>query len=421
MGSKQQIVALRTIKEVPSVKPFSIVLSIVLGLGALAFIVWIGRFGGALPVSTSSSGQGDASKAAKKVEEIPLPKSGPFGKAEVAESEFNFGVKNVGDKDQHTFSIKNVGEGVLRFEMGKPTCQCTLGAITKDGEEVDGSGELAPGESIDIQVEWVMKNQMEKFRQVVPIMTDDPDQRKIELAITGMVDQAIRIFPEGIWDLGEMSLTEPSKAEGYVGSKSLTGFTIEEMPRDIPQVKVTWEPADEATLAPHQAKSGYKINVQVGPNVPAGRFRETVRLHIIPSDNDQANDELFVNFAVVGRRSGPIEIRGVNGANFSVDFNRLLFGEFPASRGKKAKVTFIVKNFEEELVLQSVEPSDTRIKFTFPEKGKVFGKAKSYQAEIEIPPGPAAKRRNDEAEVLKLKFNHPEAPEFNLSIDYHAT
>ena len=92
-------------------KPFSIVLSLVLGLAALAFIVWIGRFGGALPVTTSSSAEGEANKAATKVEEIPLPKSGPFGKAEVAESEFNFGVKNVGDKDEHTFSIKNVGEG----------------------------------------------------------------------------------------------------------------------------------------------------------------------------------------------------------------------------------------------------------------------------------------------------------------------
>ena len=333
MGSKQQIVALRKIKEVPSVKPFSIVLSLVLGLGALAFIVWIGRFGGALPVSTSTSSVGEV----KKVEEIPLPQSGPFGKAEVAESEFNFGVKNVGDKDVHTFNIKNVGEGVLRFDMGKPTCQCTVGAITKNGIEVEDSGELAPGESIDIQVEWVMKSQMEKFRQVVPIMTDDPDQRKIELVITGMVDQAIRLFPEGQWDLGEMSLTEPSKAEGYAGSKSLTGFTIEEMPRDNPQVKVTWEPADEATLAPHQAKCGYKINVEVGPNVPAGRFRESIRLHIIPTETDQANDELFVNFAVVGRRSGPIEIRGVNGANFSVDYNRLLFGEFRLPVARKPK------------------------------------------------------------------------------------
>ncbi|WP_373653035.1 DUF1573 domain-containing protein [Schlesneria sp. DSM 10557] len=401
-------------------KPFSIVLSLVLGLGALALIVWVGRFGGALPVSTSTSPETNPSEA-KPAEEIPLPKSGPFGKAEVTESEFNFGVKNVGDTDEHVFSIKNVGEGVLRFEMGKPTCQCTLGEITKNGEAVEKKGELAPGESISILVKWVMKNQMEKFRQTVPVMTDDPDQRKIELAITGMVDQAVRIFPEGQWDFGDMSLTEPSTAEGYIGSKSLTGFTIQEMPRDNARAKITWEPADEETLAPHQAKSGYKIKVEAGPDVPIGRFRETIRLQIIPTDSSQPNDDLFVNFGVIGRRGGPIEIRGVNGANFNVDYNRLHFGEFPASSGKKAKVTFFVKNFDEELVLQAVEPSDSRIKFTFPEKGKVFGKSKSYQADVEILPGPPGKHRDNDAKSFKLKFNHPEAPDFNLTIDYHAT
>ena len=51
---------------------------------------------------------------------------------------------------------------------------------------------------------------------------------------------------------------------------------------------------------------------------------------------------------------------------------------------------------------------------------KSIGKSKSYQVEVEIPPGSPAKHRNEDAEVLNLKFNHPGAPDFKLVVDYHA-
>ena len=394
-------------------KPFSIVLSLVLGLAALCLIVWVGRFGAPLPVTRGP--ELPSTKAEATVDDLPVPDSGPLGQAEVSEREFKFGTKNVGDTDEHVFTIKNVGKGTLEFKMGKPTCQCTVGEITRDGGEVIQEGPLAPGESINILVKWVMKTQMEHFRQVVPVITTDPDQRTIELVIVGAVDQPLHLSPEGMWDFGDMSTTQPSIAEGYVGSAVLDAFTLSEEPRDNSRVKVTWEPAESEKLARYQAKSGYLIKVEVGPDVPIGLFREAIRLKATASTGD-----MFVDFIVGGRRSGPIEIRGVVGANFNVESNRLLFGEFPASSGKKAKLTFIVKDLDEELVLKSVEPAESHVKFKFPETGKVFGKSKSYQVEIEIPPGPPAKRREANAEVLNLKFNHPAAPDLKLTIDYHA-
>ena len=83
-------------------------------------------------------------------------------------------------------------------------------------------------------------------------------------------------------------------------------------------------------------------------------------------------------------------------------------------------MTFVVKDFDENLVLKSVEPADTRVKITFPESGKAIGKSKLYQVDVEIPPGPSARRRENEAEILELKFNHPTAPDLRLAIDYNA-
>jgi hypothetical protein len=392
------------------VKPFSIILSLILALSALSFVVWLGKYGG--QTSTKSP---EKQAPAPTVDDLPMPKSGPFGKAEVSELEFNFGVKNIGDEDKHVFTIKNIGEGPLEFKLGKPTCQCTVGEITRPSGEVATEGPIAPGDSINILVKWVMKSKLDKFRQTVPVFTTDSENRKIEFVITGDVDMPLYISPDGPWELGLLSSTEPSKAEGYFSSRVFDEFTITEVPRENGRVKVTWTPITQSEMDQHGVKSGYLLKAEVGPDVPIGPFREIVRFKALT-----AKGEIPAELTVSGRRSGPIEVRGVVGANFNIESNRIFFGEFPASSGKKAKVTFIVRDFDEDLVLKSVEPASTRVKITFPPTGKVIGKSKSYQVEIEIPPGPPARHRENDAEVLELKLNHPTAPDLRLAVDYNA-
>ena len=386
-------------------KPVSIVLTLLLGLASLSVVVWLGRFGGAVPQLSSSFPE---VKPVPKQEDLPLPGKGPYGKAEFAETEFNFGVQNVGDTDAHLFAMKNVGEGPLEFLLGKPTCQCTVG-------EVSQKGPLAPGETVEIEVKWVMKTKNEKFRQVVPIYTTDPDQRTVDIAIVGSVDQPLHVIPSEAWELGDMSTTAPSTAEGFIASTIFSQFELEEVPRENGRVKVKIEPAPEEVMISHQGKSGYVVKIVAGPDVPIGQFREQVKFIAHTPKGD-----LNVEFLVLGRRKGPIDVKPSVGVKWNVDSNRLLLGEFPASKGTKARLTFFVKGMEQELELQSVEPTNTRIKVTLPEKGKTLGKSRLYQVDFEIPPGPAVNHRLDNAEVLKLKLNHPEAPEFQLSIDYHA-
>lgn len=392
-------------------KPLSIVLSLILGVSALSLVVWLGRYGGETPKITPTEKKAPVPSA----DDLPMPKSGPFGKAEVSEMEFNFGVKNVGDEDKHVFTVKNIGEGPLEFKLGKPTCQCTVGEITRPNGEVASEGPIAPGESINILVKWVMKAQMEKFRQVVPVFTTDADQRKIDLVVTGSVDQPLHLSPDGTWELGSISSTEPSKAEGVLFSRVIDTFTVAEVPRENGRVKVSWEPAKIDEIQPQGATSAFHVRVELGPDIPIGPFREAIRLK-----SETSSGDIFTDFVVAGRRSGPIEMRGVVGANINIETNRLFFGEFPASAGKKAKVTFVVKDFDENLVLKSVEPADSRVKITFPESGKAIGKSKIYQVEVEIPPGPSARHREHAAEILELKFNHPTAPDLKLAIDYNA-
>jgi hypothetical protein len=394
------------------VKPISIVLSLLLGFSALSLVVWVGRYGG----KTNPAKVQDGKPPAPKVEDLPMPASGPFGKAEMAETEFNFGARVVGEKDKHVFTIKNVGKGPLEFKMGEPTCQCTIGEITRENGEVATEGPIAPGESINILVNWVMKDKRERFRQVVPVFTTDPDHRKIEFVITGVVDQLFQINPEGPWELGNISTTGPAKADGYIMSKVLDEFTVNEVPRENSFCKVSFEPVPSEDSQRHGYQSSCVIKVLLDPNIPPGPFREEIPLKVV-----SAKGEHEIGFVVTARRAGPIEIRGIaGGINCNIETNRLLFGEFPAATGKKGKVSFIVKDFDDELVLKSVSPPDARVKFTFPETGKKFGKSKTYQVEVEVLPGPPVRKQLENADIVTLNFNHPTAPDFKVAIDYSA-
>lgn len=389
-------------------KPFAILLSIVIGIGCLSAFAVIFR-----PATKTS----ESAPAAATEEDLPLPKTGPYGKAEIDESVFEFGVRLVGTDEEHTFTIKNIGQGKLDFKLGKPTCQCTGVEVTKVGggviEEKEGS--LAPGESINILLKWTMKAQMSKFRHGVKVFTTDPDMRTIDIAVEGKVENLFFFRPDSPWELGELTAVPPPSAEGTITSSHFDSFKVEEEPRDNPKVKITFSPLEESLLEQHGAKSGYKIRAEVGTDVPVGQFRESVKIKASNGEQEQ-----IVEFTVTGRRAGPIEIRGVApGATYNSKANRLIFLDFPAAQGKTAKLTLFVKGFDEDLVLQGVEPADTKFKVSLAE-GKMLGKSKSYQLEVTVPPGPVGMHRANDAETVTLKFNHPEMPEFNMMIDYNA-
>ncbi len=441
-------------------KPFAILATIIFGLASLGLVVWLGQYKGTGLIPSINPPKGTIDEA------MPLPKAGPYGKVEIDAIEHKFGAKTVGAIDEHVFAIKNVGEGPLDLKLGKPTCQCTVGEIVKVGSDPSKQDalkttdqvSLAPGEAVNILVKWVMKAEIDKFHQQVPVFTTDPERRQIDLKITGSVDNPIRLAPLGFWDLGVISKTEPTKGEGIVYSKVLNDFVLTEVPREKSFVKVTLTPADPDALESKEAKCGYKVAVEVGPNIPIGLLLETIKLkavygkaepeaaagekpEVASSENsegdktevekadgekaegsnlDPGQSEVFREFTVSARRSGPIDIRGVVGAGFNPTSNRLIFTDFPASEGKKAKLTLFVKGMDEELVLKSVEPADTRFKARIVDGGKVLGNSKSYQIEVEIPPGPAGNHRELKSESIDLMLNHPEAPDLKLILDYNA-
>ena len=382
-------------------KPVAVILTIAFAFVALSVTVWLGRYQGVVVMPQLM----DGSPAETNLGGLELPANGPFGKAVPAETAHDFGTVIHGSKGSHVFVIKNEGQGPLRVKTGKTSCsQCTVGGVSREDD-------ILPGESVDVTIKWEIKAPNEKFRQWAEVHTTDPDNKRIQLTIEGQVDRPLRLTPEGVWGIGDLLPDEPTVVRGMLYSTILDEVTIDKFECVNPKVTVTWEPATPETLAELKAKSGLQITVRVAADSPLGPLRESINL-VTPLDGGTN-----IPLGLTGQRSGPIEFKG---PRWNSETNFLTLGEFPANKGIKSKLYLYVRDLEGELVVESIEQKYNSVKFTVPPTGKVIGKSKLYEVEVEIPPGSSIKRRGEDAEQIRLKLNHPSAKEYRFYVSYHS-
>ena len=121
-------------------KPAQLVLILTVITVALTMTVWFGRDQGRIDIVDTKPKTPEVATS-----ELPIPETGPFGKAVADELTYNFGSVEKGDQGSHVFVIKNEGEGPLRVKTGTTSCgQCTF---AKTGED-----EIPPGKSAEVTI-----------------------------------------------------------------------------------------------------------------------------------------------------------------------------------------------------------------------------------------------------------------------------
>lgn len=379
-------------------KPVQLVLTIAFAIALLSATVFVGGNVGKVSVVPPTP---------KPVTtELEIPKEGPFGKAVTNKTSFDFGTLEKGGTGSCVFTITNEGEGPLRVKGGKTSCpQCTIGKVSPEDTDIP------PGGTAEVEINWKITAHPGKFRQTADVFTTDPQKPKLEFEILGLIDTPVHIVPDGVWSLGDLLDGKPTVAEGLVYSTVIDEFEVDHHESSNSQVTVSIEPASPEAIAAKNARSGYLVKVSVAPDVPVGPLRETVKLHTT------ARQGVDLEFSVSGQRLGPVS---VTGPGWIIQSNLLSLGEFPAAHGRKAKLSMYVRNLDDDLQAEQIEPEKGKVRVNIKKTGKVFGKSKVYDLEVEIPPGAPAIRRNKDAEPVILKLNHPQVSEFKMVVDYYA-
>jgi hypothetical protein len=387
-----------------SMNPKYVVLALVIAAAAFGATVWLGG-------SPSTEVQNTPPKEEKTLAPAPIiTAQGPFPKAVVQGGmEFNFGAMAVYESRTHLFTVKNEGEVPLKMTLGKTTCKCTLSALKK--------GELGPGETSEIELEWHPIEAIPDFRQTAEIHTNDPDNSTIKLVVTGRVESRFVVEPHEEMNAGDIAENVPSHVNGVVRSAALDSFKINEVTTSKPQLQATVEPLPPEELEKSKSKSGYRVKATVSPDVPIGEFFESIDLH---TDIDGGTK---IRLKVRALRRGPIEILAPQ-VNWSNSEMRLRLGSFLSTEGKKANLMLFVSTQGEtaDFKILDIASDDEFIKTSFKEaSGETDASRRMFLVSTEVPAGsPPLSHTRENPSTLTIKTNLANAPEMKITVEYVA-
>jgi uncharacterized cupredoxin-like copper-binding protein len=100
-------------------------------------------------------------------------------KASSQQMEFDFGTVEQGQITTHNYTLVNNGDDILKITDVHASCGCTAAKPDKN--------ELAPGESINIKVEFNSTGKMGKQEKWIYVKTNDPNNKELKFKLTGNV------------------------------------------------------------------------------------------------------------------------------------------------------------------------------------------------------------------------------------------
>lgn len=331
----------------------------------------------------------------------------------VGAMDYDFGVGQRNGALNHVFRIRNDGDEPLRLEKGATSCKCTLSDIK--------TGELLPGQTADVRLDWKLTTLGEQFRQTAEIHTNDPARPTLVLAVHGKVEDLVQLEPR------ELALTSVPVNEGATETVRLYGFKVKDVqivsqefsnPETASFFNLTWRSATAEELqTKKEATCGLTGTLTVKPGLPLGPINQTIQLKTNVADADKL--ELAVTGSVIS------DISIVGPSQFSEKRGVLFLGIVQQDRGAKATLRILVKGPHREdvkLTLREVDPQDV-LSVKLDEARKINdGAVYMYPLQIEIPPGSRLVNRlgTDQAKMGKIviETTHPTAKTIPIRVKF---
>jgi hypothetical protein len=390
-----------TRNEEQNMKPLPVILGFVAILAAVGVISWMSQPRASQPV-ISKEQLPDADNPFK------IPESGPHPKAVLEEEIYNFGKMMLGETGSHAFVIRNEGEAPLKLKKGVVLCKCTVPDIP--------GGEIAPGESVEVVLEWKPEGTTDSFDKYAEIWTNDPENEKLRLTVTGEVRTLVRVEPPAPWTVTSVREDEPTAFNGVIASGQ-DAFQIVSIEKNAEWLSLEARPLEAGELEElgEGMASGYLLSGTIRPEMPVGRFEEKV---VIKTDlKNHVDEDYSLELVVNGTRPGPFSIigRAWFGRQMTVAMEKV-----EATEGKSVTVSMFTPPEEEPLQFTSVtsRPDIVTVELKRDETFPTTAKKEKYDLTFTIPAGSRLGHysQNDKIAVT-LETNRESLPRIELSVD----
>jgi hypothetical protein len=335
---------------------------------------------------------------------------GPHPAVHIEEPNYSFGTMEAGGKMSHEFVVHNRGDAPMTLKQGETTCKCTL-------SEVAG-GEIPPGGSTTVKLEWRAESGPGPFRQSAAISTNDPTQPTITLTVDGEVTESVTINPHEVV-FSNLQTTESSSATVKVyafhaDDLTFTGHTFDST--DGPQqFEVSYQPLEKDQIEDKRAKSGMLITIRSKPGLPLGPVRQKITF------NTNLEHSPTINVPLSGSVSSDISIIG---PDWSMSNGVLRLGVVESRVGAERTLKLVTRGPHSKTIeFKVVSQTPAFLQVSLGERKEMAtGAVSQTPITIKVPKGsPAANHSGSEvgkAGVIKLETNHPDVQEVRLQVQF---
>jgi hypothetical protein len=264
-------------------------------------------------------------------------------------TDFDFGVGQRQGSMNHTFVIRNDGDEPLKLEKGTTTCKCTLSDLK--------TGDVPPGGTADVRLDWKLVTLGEQFRQTAEIHTNDPRRPTVSLTVHGTVTDLVRLEPR------DVVLSNVPADDGASATVHLYGFKVKDLQvlsheftnhDTASYFSLDWKPMTPGELPEKQgATIGLTGTLAVKPGLPLGPINQTIQLKTNVTEVDKL--ELEISGSVVS------DISIVGPSQFIEKHSVLMFGIIERAQGAKATLRILVKGphrKDVDLWVKETDPAD---------------------------------------------------------------
>jgi len=395
----------------------------VLAVSLLAGIVWYARYSAAAQEAAREAEKAKEAAEFKRQHEEnmikraeaessahdpepapPLSETGPYPKAKTGERVYEFGTMAKDEERSHKFTIRNDGEVPLLLSKGPTTCKCTISDLPKR--------EVAPGETVDVEISWTPRDLDQQFRKEARIQTNDPDNREIKFLISGKVVEEFIVTPSYEWNMGSVGEGASAEVAGTITSPLFDSFKILDIENPEPLLTIDTAPLPPERLNALKVKSGYQLTTRLAPGMAVGPFQRKLKIRT------DIRGETIITVLVKAYRPGPIRFLPASGGHWAGEFMSLSMGRFAASEGKTVYLPFFAQGMDEEFKLLDVSTDVDALRVTLDEGDTAAPPSKrTYRLKFEMPAGkvPMSLTSNSPGHV-HLKTNHPQAGEIDMDV-----
>jgi hypothetical protein len=192
---------------------------------------------------------------------------------------FYFGERNNTAKIRHTFTLKNVGDAVLKLGEAKTSCGCTRAGTYLH--------ELLPGETTRVTLQLDLRRRYGVQNKFITIPTNDPRHKHYKLFVNGVALAKIRTNPDSLV-LGAIEPNTPLTRIVRIYSTDGLRFKLSGIKAKLGLVKTELKTIKEGEI--------YDLTVHVPP---------------VARTTGQVNDLIYINTDHKDLPYFSIQVRGV--------------------------------------------------------------------------------------------------------------